>query len=162
MADTDDSPSPAPPPVVKDARGDDGLDLVEILLIEDDDGDAVLTMELLRRDHLANTVTRVVDGEAALALLESGDYQPDVILLDLHLPNMSGHDVLKRIRASETHCLTPVVILTSSISDQDIAQSYEMHANCYIQKPIDFDEFRRVVGAIEHFWLAVVKRPPHL
>ncbi len=136
------------------------LGMVEILLVEDDDADARLTENALRQDHIANNLTRASDAEEALRLLGDGAYRPDLILLDIHLPKMSGLELLKAIRENEHYQLTPVVVLTESTLQKDIVEAYELHANSYIQKPVDFEEFRRVISIVEDFWLAIVKRPP--
>ncbi len=136
------------------------MDLVEILLVEDDDGDAYLTTSALRRERLANNITRARDGHEALKLLTDESYKPDIILLDLNLPVMSGQEFLREVRSRDEFRLTPVVVLTTSAADRDIVESYELNANCYVQKPIDLTQFHDVIKAVGNFWVAVVKRPP--
>jgi CheY-like chemotaxis protein len=138
---------------------------VEILLVEDNPGDVRLTVEALGTAKVRNTLHVVEDGERALAFLHrEGSYanspRPDLILLDLNLPRKDGREVLAEIKQDHDLKRIPVVILTSSAAEQDILQSYNLHANCYITKPVDLDQFLRVVRSIEDFWLMVVKLPP--
>jgi chemotaxis family two-component system response regulator Rcp1 len=137
---------------------------VEILLVEDSPTDADLAIEALSEGKIINHLHLVEDGvEALLYLKQQGKYQdalrPDVILLDLNLPRKSGLEVLADVK-SDPHLKTiPVVILTTSAADEDILKSYSLYANCYITKPIDFEQFTKVIRMIEDFWLAVVKLP---
>lgn len=137
---------------------------IEVLLVEDNPGDVRLITEALKdaRIHLHLTVT--TDGVEALALLRrEGKYAsallPDLILLDLNLPKMSGHEVLTTIKQDEKFRRIPVVIVTSSQADRDIAMSYENHANCFVTKPVDLDQFFKVVQALREFWFVIVKLP---
>lgn len=138
---------------------DDG----DILLVEDTDEDAELTLRALKKRGLANPVVRVSDGAAALDYLEArGAYAgrdrahlPQVILLDLHLPKLSGIEVLRRIKADERFRLIPVVVLTSSQEDVDLAECYRLGVNSYVTKPVGFDEFSRVVGELGFYWLLI-------
>jgi CheY-like chemotaxis protein len=137
----------------------------EILPVEDNPGDVLLTLEALRDAKILNRVTVVRDGEEAMAYLHrqnqhSKAVRPDLVLLDLNLPKKDGREVLAEMKADEGLRHIPVVILTTSSAEQDILRSYDLHANCYITKPVALDEFMKVVRAIEDFWLAVVKLPP--
>lgn len=139
---------------------------VEILLVEDNPGDTRLTIEALKESKINNTLNTVDDGNQALAYLKKeGDYKdaktPDLILLDLDLPNMNGRDLLEIIKADPKLRRIPVVILTISESDKDVLHSYDMQANAYVRKPIDLDQFVKVVHSIEDFWFTVVKYPSH-
>jgi CheY-like chemotaxis protein len=137
---------------------------IEILLVEDNPGDVRLTQEALRDGKLHTRLSVVRDGEEALAFLRrQGPHaaapRPDLILLDLNLPRMSGQEVLSEIKNDEHLRRIPVVVLTSSQAEQDILTSYDLNANCYITKPVDLEQFIRVVRSIEDFWLTVVKLP---
>ena len=138
--------------------------LVEILLAEDNPGDVRLTVEALKDAKMRNNVSVVEDGAEAMAfLLREGKYadvsRPDVILLDLNLPKKNGFEVLAEIKEDSSLKRIPVVILTTSDSEQDILETYDLHANCYINKPVDLSQFTKVVQTIEDFWLAIVKLP---
>jgi CheY-like chemotaxis protein len=137
---------------------------VEILLIEDNPGDVRLTRETLREGKVSTRLSVVSNGEEALAFLRrQGPYaaapRPDLILLDLNLPRKGGREVLAEIKADEHLRRIPVVVLTSSQAQPDILACYDLHANCYITKPPDLNEFLRVVRSIEDFWLTAVKLP---
>jgi two-component system, chemotaxis family, response regulator Rcp1 len=137
---------------------------IEILLVEDNPGDVRLTVEALKEGKVWNRLNVVQDGVEALAFLrQEGNYadapRPDVILLDLNLPKKDGREVLAEIKADEHLRRIPVVVLTTSSSEQDILKSYNLHANCYITKPVDLDQFIEVVKGIEDFWLTIVKLP---
>ncbi len=137
---------------------------IEILLVEDSPGDVRLTREALREGRVRNNLSVATDGVAALAFLRrEGHYgdapRPDVILLDLNLPKKDGREVLAAIKADERLRRTPVVILTTSRDEQDVLRSYDLHANCYITKPVDLDQFITVVRSIETFWLTIVTLP---
>lgn len=139
---------------------------VEILLVEDNPGDARLTIEALKESKINNTLNVVEDGAEALEyLLKKGKYKkattPDLILLDLDLPNMSGRELLEIVKKNTTLKRIPIVVLTISESDKDVIQSYDMQANAYVRKPIDLDQFVKVVHSIEDFWFTVVKYPSH-
>lgn len=139
---------------------------INILLIEDNPGDARLTLEAFRDAKVRNDVQVVVDGVEAMAFLHREDKyanapRPDLILLDLNLPRKDGRQVLDEIKHDESLCRIPVAVLTTSRADNDILASYNLHANCYVTKPVDFDDFIRVVREIEEFWLSIVKLPMH-
>lgn len=138
---------------------------IEILLVEDNPGDVRLTREALKEGKVRNNMQVAEDGEEALAFLHrQGRYaqatRPDLILLDLNLPKKSGREVLEEIKADPELKRIPVVVLTVSKAEQDVLKSYNLHANCYITKPVDLDQFITVVQSIEDFWLTVVMLPP--
>ena len=135
-----------------------------ILLVEDNPGDVRLTIEALKETGLRHHLSVVADGVEALAFLRRQGHnaaaaRPDVILLDLNLPKKDGREVLAEVKADRSFRRIPVVILTTSDAEPDVAQCYDLHANCYITKPVDLDDFIRVVRAIESFWLTVVELP---
>jgi two-component system response regulator len=137
---------------------------IEILLIEDNVGDARLAREALRDAKVANHLNWVPDGVEALAYLRrEGQHhsapRPDLILLDLNLPRKDGREVLSEIKVDEKLKRIPVVILTTSQAEEDILKAYHLNANCYISKPVDLDQFIKVVKTIEDFWLTIVKLP---
>ena len=137
---------------------------IEILLVEDNAGDARLAQEALRDAKVRNNLSWVPDGVEALAYLRrEGRYdkaaRPDLILLDLNLPRKDGREVLSEIKAEDRLKRIPVVILTTSQSEDDIHKAYHLNANCYISKPVDLDQFMKVVKTIEDFWLTIVKLP---
>ena len=137
---------------------------VEILLVEDNPGDVRLTRETLKDSKLLNHVSVANDGVEAMAFLRrEGKYaeaiHPDLILLDLNLPKKDGREVLAEIKADAQLRRIPVVILTTSSADQDILQMYDLHANCYITKPVNLDQFSAIVRAIEDFWFVMVQLP---
>jgi CheY-like chemotaxis protein len=137
---------------------------IEVLLIEDNPGDTDLVREGLKEGTLRNVLHVVGDGEEAMAFLKRvGKYaevpQPDLILLDLNLPRKDGREVLAEIKADKKLKRIPVVVLTSSQAEEDIVKSYQLHANCYIPKPIGFAEFVKIVQAIESFWFTTVRLP---
>jgi CheY-like chemotaxis protein len=139
---------------------------IVILLAEDNPGDARLAMEALREAKVRNNVYIVMDGVEAMAFLrKEGKYaekpRPDVILLDLNMPRKDGREVLAEVKADPDLKRIPVVILTVSQAEQDILKSYNLHANCYITKPVDLDQFLIVVKSIEDFWFTVVRLPPN-
>jgi len=139
---------------------------VEILLVEDNSGDVELTVEALKEGKLGTHLNTVADGIEALAFLRREDpYQsaprPDLILLDLNLPRKDGRETLADIKQDPELCDIPVVILTTSEAAKDIQESYKLHANCYIQKPVGLEQFVAIVQSIEYFWFTVVKLPPH-
>jgi CheY-like chemotaxis protein len=138
---------------------------IEILLVEDSPSDTDLTVEALAAAKISNRLSVVEDGVQAMEFLRrQGGYaqapRPDLILLDLNLPRKDGREVLADIRADEKLTTIPVVILTTSQAEKDVLHAYALHANCYITKPVDFQQFMEVVRAIENFWLTVVKLPP--
>lgn len=137
---------------------------MEILLVEDNPGDVRLTVEALKEGKIRNNLHVAVDGVEALAFLRqegthAGAPRPDIILLDLNLPRKNGREVLEEIKATPELMQIPVVVLTTSEAEQDVAKAYTLHANCYISKPVDLDQFIRVIRSIEDFWLTVVKLP---
>ena len=139
---------------------------IEILLVEDNPGDVRLTEEALKEGKFINRLSVVPDGVEALSFLrKTGEYDaaptPDLILLDLNLPKKDGREVLAEVKGDPELRKIPIVILTTSRDEQDILKSYDLHANCYITKPVDFEQFIRVVRAIEDFWLSVVRLPPN-
>ena len=138
--------------------------LVEILLVEDNPGDVRLTREVLREGRIRNTLNVVGDGVEALDFLHrrgaySDAHPQDLILLDLNLPKMNGQEVLAEIKKDPDLKSIPVVVLTTSSAEQDVLSAYDLHANCYITKPVDLDQFVRVVQSIEDFWLSIVRLP---
>ena len=140
---------------------------IEILLVEDNPGDVRLIREGLKDAKVHNRISVVGDGVKALAFLRrEGKYsdapRPDLILLDLNLPKMNGREVLSVIKQDEELHNIPVVVVTSSQADQDIVESYNLHANCYVTKPVDLDQFFNIVKAIRDFWLVIVKLPTTL
>jgi chemotaxis family two-component system response regulator Rcp1 len=138
---------------------------VELLLVEDNPGDVELTREALTEARVRNHLAVVSDGVEALRFLRregphAGSPRPDLILLDLNLPRMDGREVLAAIKRDPALRRIPVVVLTTSEAERDILEAYQLHANAYIVKPVDLDQFLGVVRSIESFWLAVVKLPP--
>jgi CheY-like chemotaxis protein len=137
----------------------------EILLVEDNPADVGLTRGALHDAKIANNLNVVGDGVEAMAYVRrEGKYAnapvPDLILLDLNLPKKDGRTVLAEIKADERLKRIPVVVLTTSIADEDVYRAYGLHANCYICKPVDFGQFVRIVNSLEDFWLSLVKLPP--
>lgn len=137
---------------------------IEILLVEDNLGYARLTLEALREARVSNHLSHVRDGVEALAFLRrEGAFasapRPDLILLDLNLPRKDGREVLSEIKSDERLRRIPVVVLTVSQAEEDILRAYNLNANCFITKPVDLDQFIKVVRSIENFWLATVKLP---
>jgi chemotaxis family two-component system response regulator Rcp1 len=137
---------------------------IKVLLVEDNPGDVRLTKEALKEGKMLNRVTVVGDGVEALSFLRrQGKYadagQPDLILLDLNLPKKDGRQVLAEIKADPRLKRIPVVVLTTSSAEEDILKTYDLHANCYVTKPVDLEQFMHVVKSIEDFWVTVVKLP---
>jgi CheY-like chemotaxis protein len=137
---------------------------VEILLVEDSPSDAALTLEALRAGKIVNKLTHVEDGVEAMNFLKlRGKYsnaaRPDLIMLDLNLPRKDGREVLEELKSDPELMSIPVVVMTTSNSDKDILKAYELHANCYIKKPMEFSQFIKVIKSIEEFWLTVVALP---
>ena len=137
---------------------------VSILLVEDNPADVRLITEALREKRIPNRMTVAEDGLEALSYLKKeGRYEnaprPHLILLDLDLPKKNGHEVLKEIKADENLRRIPVIILTTSTNEQDIRKSYDLHANCYINKPVDFNRWIGIVEGIENFWLTIAIMP---
>ncbi len=146
-------------------QGNERGSAVKILLVEDNPGDVRLTQEALKESKMLNELYVAEDGVEALEFLNrEGKYSdaphPDLILLDLNLPKKDGRELLEEIKADEKLMRIPVVVLTTSKAQEDIYRMYEQHANCYITKPIDLDQFIEVVKSIDNFWLTIVKLPP--
>lgn len=140
---------------------------IEILLVEDNPGDARLAIETLKEGKVANHIEWVKDGVEAMQFLRrEGSFasakRPDLILLDLNLPRKDGSEVLHEIKNDPALLTIPVIVLTVSKAEEDILRSYNLHANCFITKPIDLDQFIEVVRTIEDFWLTIVRLPPKL
>ncbi len=138
---------------------------IEILLIEDNPGDVRLAQEVLRESKLTNRLCAVTDGQQAMDFLKrragyADAIRPDLILLDLNLPGKDGRQVLAEIKTDPDLRRIPVVIVTSSQAEEDILKTYDLHANCYVTKPVDLDRFVHVVKCIENFWVSIVKLPP--
>ena len=141
------------------------VDTFHILLVEDNPADVRLTREVLSEGRLVNALHVVGDGEQAMDFLRqrhkhASSPRPHLILLDLNLPRKDGREVLAEIKSDPDLRLIPVVVLTTSRSDRDILESYKLHANCYITKPVDLIQFMDVLRSIEGFWLTVVQQPP--
>lgn len=139
---------------------------IEILLVEDNPGDVRLTEMAFAEGRINNNLHVVRDGEAALDFLfrrgaYAGSPRPDIVLLDLNLPKVEGHEVLERIRNGDGLKQLPVIILTSSESDEDVLRSYELNSNAYITKPVEASDFMDVVHTFEEFWFTVVRLPPN-
>lgn len=142
------------------------MESIHILLVEDNEGDIVLTTEALQDGKIKNSLSVVRDGKQAIDYLnkENGyedSKDPDLILLDINLPKINGHEVLKRIKNNPDLVHIPVVILTTSSDEMDIKKSYENHSNCYITKPVDINNFLDVIASIEKFWISIVQLPAH-
>ncbi len=139
---------------------------IEILMVEDNPGDVRLTVEALKEGKVRNKLHVVEDGVEAMAFLRGeGEYadapRPDLILLDLNLPKKDGREVLAEIKGDPNLRRIPVVVLTVSEANEDILKTYDLHANCYVTKPVDLDQFIVVVKSVEDFWLTIVKLPPN-
>lgn len=137
---------------------------IHILLVEDNEGDILLTTEALNEGKIANTVSVVKDGWEAVQFLEKKEkynaaLQPDLILLDVNLPKMNGHEVVKYIKSSDALKHIPVIMLTTSSSSRDVYESYQNHANCFITKPVDVQDFLKIVSSIESFFLSIIQLP---
>jgi CheY-like chemotaxis protein len=140
-------------------------ELVSVLLVEDDRGDVLLIREAFEDRKVGNTLTVVSDGvEAMQYLRREGGYadavRPDLVLLDLNLPRKSGIEVLGEVKSDPTLAMIPVVVLTTSEAEEDIVRAYKLHVNAYITKPVDFDQFSRIVHQIDDFFIGLVKLPP--
>jgi chemotaxis family two-component system response regulator Rcp1 len=132
--------------------------MIEILLVDDSEADVRLTIEALKEAKLHNHIHVANDGEEALAFLRKpAQRRPDLILLDLNLPGLDGREVLAEIKSDPELAIIPVVVLTTSRAEEDILRTYRLHANCYITKPVDLDQFVRVVQSIEEFWFSIVR-----
>jgi CheY-like chemotaxis protein len=141
-----------------------GLIAMDILLIEDNSGDIRLIQEVFQKGSTEEKLHVVTDGEQAINFLrQQGEFasapRPKLIFLDLNLPKKDGREVLAEIKADEQLKLIPVVVFTSSEADQDVQKSYSLHANCYVVKPFDFDQYSEIINTIRNFWLNVVKLP---
>jgi chemotaxis family two-component system response regulator Rcp1 len=139
---------------------------IEILLVEDSPSDTELTVEAMHEAKVRNNLTVVEDGVQAMEFLRregrfSESPRPDLIMLDLNLPRKDGREVLAEIKSDDNLKNIPVVILTTSRAEQDVLRAYNLHANCYIAKPVDFERFLEVVRSIESFWLFLLKMPPN-
>ena len=132
---------------------------IKILLVEDNEGDIVLTQEALKDGRIKNNILIARDGEEALAILDSGESLPDLILLDINLPKLNGLEVLTAIKTDPRLKTIPVIMLSTSDEQNDILTSYTNYANCFITKPVDFNRFIDVVRTIEEFWISIVKLP---
>ena len=144
--------------------GSDDARAIEILMVEDNPGDVRLTREAFKDGRVWNRMHVVEDGVAALDFLYrrppfGAAPRPDIILLDLNLPRMDGREVLATIKADASLRLIPVVVLTTSQAEEDVLRAYRLNANCYVTKPVDLEQFIRIVQAIEDFWLTVVRLP---
>jgi CheY-like chemotaxis protein len=136
--------------------------MIEILLVDDSEADVRLTLEALKEAKLHNKIHVVYDGESALEhLRKPGQRRPDLILLDLNLPGLDGREVLAEIKNDPELSVIPVVVLTTSRAEEDIIRTYKLHANCFITKPVDLDQFIRVVQTIEEFWFSIVRLAPN-
>jgi CheY-like chemotaxis protein len=145
--------------------GNTVLDSIDILVLEDNPGDARLIREILNENKLYSSLYIVNDGVEAMSFLHNeGKFsiapKPDLIILDLNLPRKDGREVLAEIKADDELKHIPIVIMTISQAEEDILKTYKLHANCYITKPIDLNEFIKVIKSIEDFWFSVVKLPP--
>jgi CheY-like chemotaxis protein len=145
--------------------GERSIRTIDILMVEDDPGDVRLTREALKGSKLLHSLNVVEDGVAALDYLRrNAPYQdavrPDLVLLDLNLPKKDGREVLAAMKQDDALRAIPVVILTTSQAEEDVLRAYNLNANCYVTKPVDFDQFMRIVRTIEEFWLNVVTLPP--
>lgn len=139
------------------------LKQVHILLVEDNEGDIILTTEALKEGKFSNEISVARDGKEALEMIEkasvSGVGMPDLILLDVNLPKMNGHEVLAYLKNNDRLLHIPVVMLTTSSSELDIQKSYKNHVNCYITKPVELEDFFRVIAEIDSFWFSIVQLP---
>ena len=134
---------------------------IVVLLVEDDPGDVVLIQEAFEHNKVRNTLHIVGDGVEAMDFLKSAGERPDLILLDLNLPRKDGREVLAEIKSDPALRSIPVVVLTTSKAEEDILRSYDLHANAYVTKPVDFNRFIEVVRQIDEFFVTVVKLPGH-
>ncbi len=138
---------------------------IDILLVEDNEGDVHLTLEALKKAKVRNRVHTTTDGVEAMQFLRrekpyADAPRPDLVLLDLNLPNMDGREVLEAMKSDPSLRSIPVVIVTSSAAEQDIVKTYALNANCYVTKPVDLQQFLHVIGSVGDFWLQIVKLPP--
>lgn len=140
------------------------MNSIDILLVEDNEGDILLTKEAFEDAKILNNLSVARDGQEAIHFLEkegvfSNVSTPDLILLDVNLPKKNGHEVLQYIKGSNKLKHIPVIMLTTSVLEKDIVRSYENHANCYITKPVEVDDFLNVIANIENFWIKIVQLP---
>ncbi len=140
------------------------VNVIDVLLVEDDPGDVLMTREALEQHRVANSLHVVSDGvEATRFLRREGEYvdapRPGLVLLDLNLPRKDGREVLADIKSDPDLCDIPIVVLTTSAADEDILESYKLHANAYVTKPVDFNQFVEAVRQIDHFFVTVVTLP---
>lgn len=152
-------------PILQRGVGVYRMSSIEILLVEDNPGDVRLTIEALKEGKVCNNLNVVHDGTEAMSYLhQEGQYagatRPDLILLDLNLPGKDGRDVLSEVKVDRDLKRIPVVVLTTSAAEQDILRTYDLHANCYITKPVDLEQFIKIVQNIQNFWFNIVKLPP--
>lgn len=145
------------------------MDPIHILLVEDNEGDIVLTTEALEEGKIANSLSVVRDGWQAIQYLDQNEAEgfdnattPDLVLLDINLPKINGHEVLKHIKTTQKLKHIPVIMLTTSSDEVDIKKSYENHVNCYITKPVEVDNFIQAISTIEDFWISIVQLPTKL
>lgn len=137
---------------------------IEILLVEDNEDDVILTTQAFKRGKVSNNLHVAADGVEALAFLHkegryAGAPRPDIILLDLNLPRMDGHELLKIVKADPLFSSIPVVILTTSKAEEDVIKTYKHHSNCFISKPVTMEEFDQVIRTLEDFWFVIVRLP---
>jgi len=135
---------------------------INILLVEDNEGDILLTTEAFEHSKIVNQITAIRDGKAAIDFFEAltkKDAAPHLVLLDINLPKVSGHEVLRYIKNSEKYKIIPVIVLTTSSSERDILQCYKNHVNCYIAKPLEVEDFMKAIAKIEDFWINIVSIP---
>lgn len=135
------------------------MKLVRILLVEDNEGDIVLTREALNEGKIKNEISIARDGEEALTFLKEATVLPDLVLLDINLPRMNGLELLTIIKQDDYLKKIPVIMLTTSVSEKDIFESYSNYANCFISKPVNLQQFMEVVKTIEDFWISIVRLP---
>jgi len=138
------------------------MKLIHILLVEDNEGDILLTTEALEESGIISKVTVIRNGKSAIdffEVLSDTEARPDLVLLDINLPKKSGHEVLQYIKKSEQYNQVPVIMLTTSSSERDILSAYKHHANCYITKPIEVSEFMLAIAKIQDFWINIVSIP---
>ena len=137
---------------------------IHILLVEDNEGDILLTKEALNQVKIINTISVVKDGKEAISYMEkivpfANSLTPDIILLDINLPKMNGHEVLKYLKANNNFKHIPIIMFTTSSAERDILESYKNYANCYITKPVEVDDFLNVIKTIENLWMSIVQLP---
>ena len=135
---------------------------INILLVEDNEGDVLLTTEAFEESKIVNKIIPIKDGRQAIDFFESmkkGEEVPHMVLLDINLPRVSGHEVLMYIKSNEKYKSIPVIMLTTSSAEKDILQCYKNHVNCYITKPIDVSDFMKAISKIEDFWINIVSIP---